>query len=167
MLPGTVISEPVQDNEAAEKTIRIMTVVICQQENFLQYLLEPYLSGKNIKIVYRQGHHTEVAKAVKNGEVDFVITHKKVKLLQKLESDGLLKKGHLLFANPMAFLGPKGDPAGIKGLDDPVQAVRNIQEKGYCFVINNHDRLARIQKHLLEEALKAFTLRDTFAKEAI
>ena len=52
-LPG--YSDNSQNNSPAEKTIRVMTVVICQQDNFLQYLLEPYLSGKNIKIEYRKG----------------------------------------------------------------------------------------------------------------
>lgn len=129
-----------------------MTVVICQQDNFLQYLLEPYLSGKNIKIEYRKGHHSEVARAVVNKEVDFVITHKKVKALQKLEAEGRLGKGRTLFANPMVFLGPKGDPAGIKGLSDPVLAVRKILESEYCFVVNNHGRLKMIQEKLLEQS---------------
>ena len=135
----------------SEKIIRIMTVVICQQDGFLQYVLEPYLLEKNIKVEYRQGHHSEVAKTVKNKEVDFVITHTKVKALQKMERKGLLNKGRELFSNPMAFLGPKDDPAKINGMHDPVQAIKKILESDHCFIINGHPRLAKIQKELIKQ----------------
>ncbi|NOG61578.1 MAG: hypothetical protein HND53_13835 [Proteobacteria bacterium] len=128
-----------------------MTVVICQQDNFLQTILEPYLNKNNIKIEYRQGHHSEVARAVNNKEADFVITHTKVKKLQKMESKGFLNKGQELFANPMAFLGPKDDPANISGLQNPVQAVKQIMESDHCFIINGNKRLAEIQNELINQ----------------
>lgn len=132
-----------------EKIIRIMTVVICQQDDFLQYVLTPYLTKNNIKVEYRQGHHSDVAEAAKNKETDFVITHTKVKKLQKMESKGWLYKGQEIFANPMAFLAPKDDPAKITGLQDSVQATKNILESESCFIINGHHRLAKIQKDLI------------------
>ncbi|GJM04209.1 MAG: hypothetical protein DHS20C09_02000 [marine bacterium B5-7] len=137
--------------DSSEKIIRIMTVVICQQDDFLQHVLEPYLLENNIKIEYQQGHHSEVAAAVKNKAADFVITHTKVKKLQKMEQKGLLNKGQLLFANPMSFLGPKGDPAKISGLQDPVKAMKNIIESDHCFIINGHKRLAKIQNKLIKQ----------------
>lgn len=136
----------------SEKIIRIMTVVICQQDDFLQTILEPYLTKNNIKVEYRQGHHSEVAKAANNKEVDFVITHTKVKSLQKMQSKGLLNKGQELFANPMAFLGPKNDPANISGMQDPVQAIKKVLESDRCFIINGHKRLAKIQKELIKKS---------------
>ena len=149
LLTSTVQAE---NETSVAKIIRIMTVVICQQDNFIQYVLEPYLSEHNIKIEYRQGHHSEVAKAAANKEVDFVITHTKVKALQKMEQKGLLEKGHHLFSNPMAFLGPKNDPAHISGMQNPVQAIKKILESDYCFVINGHERLAKIQKKLIKQS---------------
>lgn len=127
-----------------------MTVVICQQGDFLQYLLEPYLAGKNINIKYSQGHHTQVAAAVKRGVVDIAITHTKVKMMQELAAAGLLINGQTVFANPKAFLGPAGDPAGISGLDDAAVAMQRIQEKGYCYVVNPHENMTRLQLNLLE-----------------
>lgn len=135
----------------SEEIIHIMTVVICQQDDFLQTILEPYLTKNNIRAEYRQGHHSEVAQAVKNKEADFVITHTKVKKLQKMESKGLLNKGQQLFANPMAFLGPKGDPVKINGMQDSVQAIKKILESDHCFIINGHERLAKIQKELIKQ----------------
>ncbi len=140
-----------ETDASSEKIIRIMTVVICQQDGFLQYVLEPYLRKNNIKVVYNKGHHSEVAQAVKNKEADFVITHTKVKKLQKMENKGLLNKGVELFANPMAFLGPKDDPAKITGMQDSVQAIKKILESEYCFIINGHQRLAKIQKDLINQ----------------
>lgn len=141
-----------ETESSPEKIIRIMTVVICQQENFLQYVLEPYLAGKNIKIEYRQGHNSEVAQAVKTKDADFVIAHTKVKKLQSMEQKGLLNKGQQLFANPMAFLGPEGEPVKIGGMKDPVKAIKKIFESGYCFIINGHTRLAKLQKKFIKRA---------------
>ena len=134
------------------KTIRIMTVVICQQGDFLQYLFEPYLAKKNISIDYSQGHHNEVVAAIKRGQVDIAITHTKVKAMQELVASGLLVNGRTVFANPKAFLGPDGDPADIAGLDDAAAAMQRIQEQGYCYVINPHGNMTRLQRNLLEGA---------------
>lgn len=129
-----------------------MTVVICQQEDFLQTLLEPYLAEHDITVEYSRGHHSDVASAVEKGEVDLAITHSKVKKMQKLERRGFLNEGKLLFANPMVFLGPKGDPAGLTGLLNPAEAIHRIHAKGMCFVINGHDRIRGIQHQLVAES---------------
>jgi len=131
-------------------TLRIMTVVICQQGGFLQYLLEPYLAGKNLRIEYSQGHHSEVAAAVKRGEVDIAITHTKVKAMQELTASGRLIHSQTVFANPKAFLGPRGDPATIGELQDAALAMQRIQERGYCYVINPHGEMENLQEQLLE-----------------
>ena len=132
-------------------TIRIMTVVIVQQGNFLQYLLEPYLQNHNIRIEYSTGHHNKVAQAVKAGLVDLAITHTKVKRMQKLEQQGVLMPRVPLFANPKAFLGPPGDPAKLQGIQDAVQAMQQIQDKGMCYLINPHDQLKTLQEKLLAQ----------------
>ena len=132
------------------KTIRIMTVVICQQGGFLSYLLEPYLHDRNITIEYSQGHHSEVAAAVQRSTVDIAITHTKVRAMQKLAGEGVLIDGRLVFANPKALLGPIGDPAQLTGIVDADLAMKRIQEKGYCYVVNPHGRMEMLQKQLLE-----------------
>lgn len=136
---------------AGTETIRIMTVVICQQEDFLRSLLAPWAKDNQLDMVYTQGHHTEVAEAVEKGEVDFVITHAKVKKMQKLEALGVLGTGRQVFANPMVFLGPIDDPAAIDGLKDSLAAQKQIQQAGICTVINSHERLGNIQRKLLAQ----------------
>ena len=116
----------------------------------MQYLLEPYLAGKNIRIEYSKGHHTRVAEAAKNGQIDIAITHIKVKAIQDLVTSGQLIDGQPVFSNPMAFLGPAGDPAGINGLDDAAIAMQRIQEKGFCYVIDPHGIMEKLQRKLLQ-----------------
>lgn len=55
-----------------------------------------------------------------------------------------------MFANPKAFLGPKGDPAKIEGLQDAVLAMQQIQDGGYCYVINPHGEMEILQNGLLD-----------------
>lgn len=137
---------------AGTETIRIMTVVICQQEDFLQTLLSPWAREHELELVYSSGHHSEVAAAVEKGDVDFVITHARVKKMQKLEARGVLGTGQQVFANPMVFLGPMDDPAAIDGLSDPLAAQKQIQQAGICTVINSHERLGNIQRTLLAKS---------------
>jgi tungstate transport system substrate-binding protein len=143
------------DDLAPDTTLRVMTVVICQQDGFLPWLLEPFLESEGIRIEYRQGHHSEVARAAAHGEADLVIAHTKVAALRTLAEQGVLRPGRVVFANPMAFLAPPDDPAGIAGLSDPVQAVRQIQERGFCFLVNDQGRLARLQRTFIEASTPA------------
>lgn len=134
------------------KTVRVMTVVIVQQDEFLQQLLEPYLADHNLQIEYRTGHHRELVQAVKDGEVDLIMLHTKIKAMDKLTGQGLLNPGQAVFANPKAFLGPAGDPAKLQGLTDPVLAMQHIREAGKCFVINPHGKLETQQRDYLQKA---------------
>jgi tungstate transport system substrate-binding protein len=149
LLPGAVCAQGTVAGAGTPHVIRVMTVVIVQQEGFLPWLLEPFLAGRDLGIEYTQGHHTEVARAVTEGRVDLVIAHTKVRLLREQSAQGILNPGRPLFANPMAFLGPRGDPARIRALNDPVQALRRIQAAGFCYVINRQDRLGAVQDALL------------------
>lgn len=148
-LAGKVFADTAPDQE--QKTIRIMTVVICQQGDFLQYLLEPYLRNRNITIEYSKGHHSEVAAAAERGAVDIAITHTRVRAMQKLAGEGVLIDGQTVFANPKAFLGPPGDPAQLAGIRDATGAMKRIQEKGFCYVINPDGHKKKLQEKLLEE----------------
>ena len=57
----------------------------------------------------------------------------------------------MIFANPKVFLGPEGDPAGIRELDNPVMALQKIFDKGYCYIINPHGRLGLQQHQYLDK----------------
>lgn len=132
--------------------IRIMTVVICQQDGFLSYVLEPYLRDKNLTIEYSKGHNREVARAAQNSQADIVMAHTKVKPMQKLAGRGVISDGMVLFANAKVFLGPQGDPAGIAGLRDGNAAMEQIQNAGYCFLVNPHGGLEKLQRAMIKQA---------------
>lgn len=149
---ASAAAQSTSEQDVAPKKLRIMSVVIVQQEGFLAYLLEPYLAATDVEVTFSQGHHSEVAKAVSEGRIDLAITHSKVKALQKLEKQGVLHPQRVLFANPMAFLGPRNDPAGIAQETDPLSAFKKIQRSGYCFVVNRHHRMQVIQQAWLKAA---------------
>jgi len=130
----------------APQTLRVMSVVIVQQGGFLDELLAPYQAQTGVQIELSKGHHTQVAQAIAAGEVDLVITHSKVKALQKLETEGVLQPRQRLFANPVAFIGPEGDPADVASVADPLTAYDKIQATGHCFVLNRHHRMLALQE---------------------
>ncbi len=142
----------IADHDA--KTIKILSVVIVQQDGFLQYVLEPYLNRQNLTVEFSTGHHSAVASAADAQTIDIAITHIKVKELQALESKGKLSHRKLLFANPMAFIGPAGDPAHLTGMLNADKAVHKLFDNQHCFVINPHKRLRKIQFSLLPSNTK-------------
>ena len=134
------------------KRLRIMTVVIVQQDDFLPALIAPYLNNHPLDIEYRSGHHREVVQAIQQGEVDLVMVHTKIKAMDKLIQQGLLKPGQPIFANPKAFLAPVGDPDGLSGLLNPLDALNRMQTAHRCFVINPHGALETLQRRFLQQA---------------
>jgi tungstate transport system substrate-binding protein len=62
--------------------------------------------------------------------------------------DGLGEWPRTIFSNQMAFVGPPGDPAGVRGLHDAGEAFRKIAETRSKFVLNDLDGV-----HYLTEIL--------------
>lgn len=68
-----------------------------------------------------------------NGDADVLITHE-----PKAEKDfmdgGYGESIDKVMYNDFIIIGPPDDPAGIKGMEDPVEAVKQIVESGSAFV---------------------------------
>ena len=63
------------------------------------------------------------------GDVDMVFVHAP-SLEHKYINRGTLVDGHIIAYNYFVIVGPKDDPAGIKGLNNPVKALRRIYNAG-------------------------------------
>lgn len=71
------------------------------------------------------------------GEVDMVISHYGHSGTEAFVTEGLGLWPHAVFANKASIFGPMSDPAGIREVQNAVEAFRRIVEAGTPFVVNN------------------------------
>src|SRR5215472_14072183 len=71
--------------------------------------------------------------AARMGEADVVFTHYKL-AEQAFVAEGHGVKRYSVMYNDFVLIGPKDDPAGIKGMTDVAKAFQIIKEKQACFV---------------------------------
>src|SRR6185503_20957156 len=69
------------------------------------------------------------------GKVDLAISHYGHRDAEQFVMDGFGEWPRTLFSNQMALLGPKNDPAKVRGLDDVAEAFRRIAQAKAPFVL--------------------------------
>src|SRR5947208_3068355 len=69
----------------------------------------------------------------RRGDADLVLSHAP-EAERALVDSGYLVRRRLVMHNEFLIVGPAGDPAGLRGLSDPVAAVRRIAERRAPFV---------------------------------
>jgi len=82
----------------------------------------------------------------RTGQADMVIAHYGHSGTEAFVTEGLGLWPHAVFANKASIFGPRGDPAGIRGLRDAVEGFRRIAEARTPFVVNN----ATTEKYLAD-----------------
>ncbi|PYO97929.1 MAG: tungsten ABC transporter substrate-binding protein [Gemmatimonadetes bacterium] len=95
-----------------------------------------------VPVFERQTHYTVKVIAVgsgqalamgRRGDADVVLSHAP-ESERALVDSGYFVRRRLVMHNEFLFVGPAGDPAGLRGLSDPVAAVRRIVERRAPFV---------------------------------
>jgi tungstate transport system substrate-binding protein len=103
-------------------------------------LLRPLLpdfekrTGRQAEIVYTGNDPFSVAR---EGKADMVISHFGHEGVEPFVAGAFGMWPHPVFANQMALLGPKEDPAHVRGLPDAAEAFRRIASSRSLFLANN------------------------------
>src|SRR5262249_5603013 len=69
----------------------------------------------------------------RRGDVDVVFVHAKAQE-EKFVSDGYSMKRYPVMYNDFVLIGPKSDPAGVKGMTDVARAFTMIKNTGATFI---------------------------------
>jgi tungstate transport system substrate-binding protein len=91
-------------------------------------------TGMRAEIVYTGN---DPFAAAREGKADLVIAHYGHEGVQAFITGGYGEWPRAAFANQMALLGPKSDPAHVRDLTDAVEAFRRIAASQSLFVTNN------------------------------
>jgi tungstate transport system substrate-binding protein len=132
---------------AEEKSIVVASTTSTQDSGLFGYLLPIFKKKTGIEVkVVAQGTGQALDTA-RRGDADVVFVHAKAQE-EKFLAEGFAEKRFDVMYNDFVLVGPKADPAGIKG-DDIETALRAIAAKGAPFV----SRGDRSGTHVAELAL--------------
>jgi tungstate transport system substrate-binding protein len=133
---------------AADRSIVVASTTSTQDSGFFDYLL-PIVKqrlGITVKVI-AQGTG-QALDTGRRGDADVVFVHAKTAELQFLAEGESLKRYPVMY-NDFVLIGPKSDPAGVKGSRDVRQALGSIKDKRLSFI----SRGDRSGTHMAELAL--------------
>jgi tungstate transport system substrate-binding protein len=133
---------------AEDRSIVVASTTSTQDSGFFDYIL-PIVkerTGITVKVIAQgTGQALDTAR---RGDADVVFVHAKSAELQFL-ADGESLKRYPVMYNDFVLIGPKADPAGVKGVKDIRQAFASIKDKKASFI----SRGDRSGTHIAELAL--------------
>jgi tungstate transport system substrate-binding protein len=139
---------PVSNATAADQSIVVASTTSTQDSGFFDYIL-PIVkkrTGITVKVI-AQGTG-QALDTGRRGDADVVFVHAKAAELEFLAQGESLKRYPVMY-NDFVLIGPKADPAGVKGLKDIRQALTSIKDKSSPFI----SRGDRSGTHIAELAL--------------
>jgi tungstate transport system substrate-binding protein len=133
---------------AQDKSIVVASTTSTQDSGLFDYLLPLYKqkTGVTVKVV-AQGTG-QALDTGRRGDADVVFVHAKSAEMKFL-SEGQGVKRYPVMYNDFVLIGPKSDPAGIKGMKDVAKAMQTIKDKQAPFI----SRGDRSGTHIAELAL--------------
>jgi tungstate transport system substrate-binding protein len=118
---------------AQDKSIVVASTTSTQDSGLFGYLLPLFKqkTGIDVKVVAQgTGQALDTAR---RGDADVVFVHAK-SAEEKFLSEGFGVKRYPVMYNDFVLIGPKSDPAGIKGGKDIVAALKTIKAKAAPFI---------------------------------
>jgi len=123
---------------AADRFITVASTTSTQNSGLFEYLLPIFTKKTGIEVhVIAQGTG-QALDTGRRGDADVVFVHDKKSEL-KFMAEGQGVKRYDVMYNDFIIVGPKSDPAGIKGGHDAVAAFKTIAEKKEPFASRGDD----------------------------
>jgi tungstate transport system substrate-binding protein len=116
-----------------DKSILVASTTSTRDSGLFDYILPLFKARTGIEVkVIAQGTG-QALDTGRRGDADVVFVHAKA-AEEKFLTDGFGVKRYPVMYNDFILVGPKSDPAGIKGSKDVVAALRTIKEKALPFI---------------------------------
>jgi len=144
-LAAAILTTPVC---AQDKSIVVSSTTSTQDSGLFGYILPLFKEKTGIEVkVIAQGTG-QALDTGRRGDSDVVFVHAK-SAEEKFLAEGEGVKRHPVMYNDFVLIGPKSDPAGIKGIKDVAKALKTIMDKQADFI----SRGDRSGTHIAELAL--------------
>lgn len=119
-------------SSAEDRAIVLASTTSTQDSGLLDYLLPIARDKTGIEATVIARRSDEVLDGARRGEADVVLMHARPQE-EKFVADGFGVKRYDVMYNDYVLIGPKSDPAGVKG-KDIATALKAIEAKGAPFV---------------------------------
>ena len=119
-------------SSAEDRAIVLASTTSTQDSGLLDYLLPIFTAKTGIEVAVIARRTDEVLDGARRGEADVVLMHARPQE-EKFVADGFGAKRFDVMYNDFVLIGPKSDPAGVKG-KDIATALKAIEAKGAPFV---------------------------------
>jgi tungstate transport system substrate-binding protein len=118
---------------AQDKSIVVASTTSTQDSGLFEYLLPIFKQKTGITVKVLAQGTGQALDTARRGDADVVFVHAK-SAEEKFLAEGEGVKRFPVMYNDFVLIGPKDDPAGIKGIRDVARAFQIIREKQACFV---------------------------------
>jgi tungstate transport system substrate-binding protein len=118
---------------AQEKSIVIASTTSTQDSGLYEHLLPIFTQMTGIAVKVLAQGTGQALDTGRRGDADVVFVHAKFAELRFLAEGHGVKRFPVMY-NDFVLVGPKSDPAGIKGIDDVAQALKTIRDKQATFI---------------------------------
>lgn len=118
---------------AQEKSIVVSSTTSTQDSGLFGHILPLFKAKTGIEVKVISQGTGQALDTGRRGDADVVFVHAKAQE-EKFVADGFGVKRFDVMYNDFVLIGPKSDPAGIKGSKDIVAALKTIQNKDAPFV---------------------------------
>ena len=133
LLAATVALLAAAPARAQDKSIVVSSTTSTQDSGLFGHILPLFKAktGIDVKVV-AQGTG-QALDTGRRGDADVVFVHAKPQE-EKFVADGAGVKRYPVMYNDFVLIGPKSDPAGIKGMADVAEALKTIKAKDASFI---------------------------------
>ena len=118
---------------AQDKSIVVASTTSTQDSGLFEYLLPIFKQKTGITVKVLAQGTGQALDTARRGDADVVFVHAK-SAEEKFLAEGEGVKRFSVMYNDFVLIGPKDDPAGVKGMKDVAKAFQTIKEKQACFV---------------------------------
>ena len=118
---------------AQDKSIVVSSTTSTQDSGLFGHILPLFKAKTGIDVKVVSQGTGQALDTGRRGDADVVFVHAKSQE-DKFVADGFGVKRHPVMYNDFILIGPKNDPAGVKGAKDIVAALKAIKETGAPFI---------------------------------
>jgi tungstate transport system substrate-binding protein len=118
---------------AQEKSITVSSTTSTQDSGLFGHILPLFKAKTGIEVKVISQGTGQALDTGRRGDADVVFVHAK-SAEEKFLAEGFGVKRFPVMYNDFVIIGPKSDPAGIKGMKDVAAALNTIKAKGASFI---------------------------------
>jgi tungstate transport system substrate-binding protein len=118
---------------ARDKSIVVSSTTSTQDSGLFEHISPLFRAKTGIEVKVLSQGTGQALETGRRGDSDVVFVHARPQE-EKFVADGFGEKRHAVMYNDFILVGPRSDPAGVKGSKDIAAALKAVKDKGVDFI---------------------------------